>query len=100
MTILQTLLPPNIYEYFNSDLKIFNFEIPYISDLTSSILSSFNVKLNRYDTEDKFSTYGIDSVTILNNLLRAFLSFLPLAAIYSGVLGACKLLSFVTGKTA
>lgn len=100
MTILQTLLPPNVYEYFNGDLKIFNFEIPYVSGLASSLLAACNVQLTRYESDSKFSTYGIDSNTILNNVLRAVFSFLPLAGIYSGVFGVCKVLSVLTGKTA
>jgi hypothetical protein len=32
------MLPHNLYEYFNSDMKIFNFELPFMADLASDIL--------------------------------------------------------------
>ena len=78
-------------------MKIFNFEIPYISELSTSILSGINVKLKRYSTDNKFAAYGIDSVTVINNIVRAIASFLPLFFIYSGILILCKTLTKVLG---
>ena len=53
------MLPANIYQYFNQDLKIFNFEIPYVPDLVENWFKVMDVNLRLYESDEKFSNYGI-----------------------------------------
>jgi len=76
------MLPANIYLYFNNDMKIFNFEIPGVPNLVSSWFKSMSVNLRLYESEEKFSNYGIDSFAFVKQFAQSFISATPLALFY------------------
>ena len=95
LCIMQTMLPANIYLYFNNDMKIFNFEIPGVPSLTSTWFSSMSVNLRLYESEEKFSNYGIDSFAFVKQFTQSLLSATPLAVFYLAQLIIGKTLGLV-----
>lgn len=84
------MLPANIYQYFNDDMKIFNFEIPGVPNLIGDWFTSMKVNLRLYESDDKFSNYGIESMAFIKQVTQAALSGLPLTVFYSA--------QYLTGK--
>lgn len=56
LCILPILMPVNIYEYFNSDLKIFSFELP---GLPLAVKNWFYQDFSHFQINEKFLKYGI-----------------------------------------
>jgi len=79
LCILPTELPSNIYQYFNQDLKIFNFELPRIPNLVSNW---YSLDFHEFTINNKFKEYGIEVYAFANITLSSFISFLPLFVFY------------------
>ena len=76
-------------------MKIFNFEIPGVPNLIGTWFESMSVNLRLYESEEKFSNYGIDSFAFVKQFTQALLSATPLALFYLAQLIVGKTLGLV-----